>query len=791
MKVHNLKAALSDDSGIVSVIWCLDGFVIDEQKLTHLAAYIKRIGAKPYNFRTFGVVKRMPDGYFREVARIRIVGSELKVSGIQAKEYAPIKGEVDRITVELEAAKERVPKSLPVGEAKLHELRKMVSGQGTLYVIPTRRPKYREQDIAMVEERIDLPDGSKKCLPWSFWDDGVWRRMLPDGPIPFWKPRKATDRNLHIMIHEGPKVAKAVTELLEKPAELAKHPFGAVLARYEHWGMLGGAYHAPNADWEELRAAKPAEVIYVCDNDYAGKMALQDVSAHYSGPLTGVKFDDQWPMGFDLADKMPPKLFAATGRYTGPKWEQLLVPATWATKTIQPDGKGRPSHVISHEFAQEWSHAVTPEVFVHRLNPTKIFNPNEFNNFIRPFSDVDDTARLVKRISAAKAVDLAYEPGKPPGIFVDEGTRATFFNTFTPSLIKPEKGDITLWAEFMKHLVPNEEERKEVYRWCATLVARPDIKMLWGLLLISEEQGIGKGTLGERILAPLVGVQNVSVPSENEIVDSNYNYWLSHKRLAVVHEIYAGHSTKAYNKLKSIITDKTVTVLKKYQANYDIKNWIHVLACSNSKNALQLAEDDRRWYVPKLTDQKRDRPYWQMLNAWLTEGGGLEAIAYWAHECVAKHGPVLTGDAPLMTEAKKDVIKDGYTKGQIAIVDRLQALVSKAQADAEHGIGRDIVTTDVALQTFVRFHVHESREDRVERLGKLRNAAQTAEWYVSKKRVPYGRHGYAHVISTNPALIARVDRGEASATDLMNSSSSRGPNRSYTFLDDLNADVAL
>ena len=36
--------------------------------------------------------------------------------------------------------------------------------------------------------------------------------------------------------------------------------------------------------------------------------------------------------------------------------------------------------------------------------------------------------------------------------------------------------------------------------------------MLYGLLLVSETQGVGKTTLGERILAPLVGWHNVSVP---------------------------------------------------------------------------------------------------------------------------------------------------------------------------------------------------------------------------------------------------------------------------------------
>jgi len=57
-----------------------------------------------------------------------------------------------------------------------------------------------------------------------------------------------------------------------------------------------------------------------------------------------------------------------------------------------------------------------------------------------------------------------------------------------------------------------KRDRIELMRWCATLIARPDIKMNYGVLLISETQGVGKSTLGEKILAPLIGKLNASFP---------------------------------------------------------------------------------------------------------------------------------------------------------------------------------------------------------------------------------------------------------------------------------------
>ncbi len=108
--------------------------------------------------------------------------------------------------------------------------------------------------------------------------------------------------------------------------------------------------------------------------------------------------------------------------------------------------------------------------------------------------------------------------------------------------------------------------------------------------------------------------RNVSFPSESDIV--NDTYWLAHKRLAVIHEIYEGHSWTAYNRLKSKITDGRVTVRRKYLADYTVDNFIHIFACSNTQVPIKIAEADRRWLIPTVTEEEeRDLEYWMNLNA--------------------------------------------------------------------------------------------------------------------------------------------------------------------------------
>jgi len=357
---------------------------------------------------------------------------------------------------------------------------------------------------------------------------------------------------------------------------------------------------------------------------------------------------------------------------------------------------------------------------------------------------------------------LKYTPHLKSGIYNINDER--FINTHKPSTVESEAGDPAPWIQFMEHLVPDETDRNELLRWCATLVARPETKMMYGVLLISETQGVGKGTLGEKILTPLVGEHNASFPNEAEIVDSNYNYWASHKRLAVVHEIYAGHSVKAYNKLKSIITDHHITVSQKYMANYFIENWVHVFACSNSLQALKLSMDDRRWFVPKITDEKRDSAYWQNFNNWLTMEGGLGIIKHWANKWLETNAPVLRGATAPWSIKKKEVVEENYSPGQQWVVNFLEKAREKMN-------GHPIVTTDMALREGIKQFVYEGRSSEyLERPQTIRKLAKVYGWHVGAEYVRLqglnSRTGRAKLIASTAEMASITNAQQAEARGL-------------------------
>src|SRR5258708_16684840 len=293
-----------------------------------LASYIDRIGAEQLNFRRF-MVKEHRGAYYLEKAVIRIAADgSIKCTTI---DHAPT--DEERVAIKAEVRKCDWPKSC----LEATTVAKLKVTMDKLHIFWDRDRKH----IMMCQERVDNDDG-KIYIPWTFFSDGKWRCMEPDGDLPFWKPPKCRNK-CQIMIHEGAKAAAFCDDLVNNPArknELKAHPWGNELADYEHWGMIGGALAPHRTDYAELYAEKPSgEVVYVCDNDYPGMAALKEVSRHYGRPLKGIKFGldfkKEWPArgGWDLADPMPEKLFRGK-RWIGPTLKSLKCFATYATEKV-------------------------------------------------------------------------------------------------------------------------------------------------------------------------------------------------------------------------------------------------------------------------------------------------------------------------------------------------------------------------------------------------------------------------------------------------------------------------
>jgi hypothetical protein len=466
-------------------------------------------------------------------------------------------------------------------------------------------------------------------------------------------------------------------------------------------------------------------VVYACDKDLQGEASAQEVSKNYRRSMDIIRYDDKFPMNWDLADPLPEVLYKDRDRekvYIGPRLSDYTKPATWATEKIETGEKGRPQYKLLNDFIDEWRHILKPELYVHVRFPQFLRTATEFNNVVRPFSHVMDVASKVQAHELAKVETLGYRPAAADGEIVHTEF-GTAFNRHRKGTIQPRQGDPAKWRTYLENLFPVAEDREHVERWVYTLLCRPDIKMHYGLLLCSEKQGVGKTTLGESIIRPLIGVSNVAVIDEHQITDSHFTYWKANRRLVLVNEIYAGQSSKAYNKLKSVITDTVAVCEEKFVPTYETENWAHMIACSNSMRALKLPDDDRRWLVPKVSETEFDTVYWKEFHDWLT-GEGLGIILQYAQDWMKKNRPVLPGERPPATDAKKELIESLRSPGQMLVADWLEENKDKC-----------LVVTDKALVDFIARELYGDRfNEKLERPATIRKLALSCGWHSSRER---------------------------------------------------------
>lgn len=620
-----------------------------------VASYLRRVGAEVRGMRT--AVIREPKGkYWVDICSITI--STDGIVSVSNEAYAPTEGEEAGIKTACENIQwpqikplYKLPKNLP----------KVMENADKKDIFLFRNA---EGMIIFAQVRIDNAEsGSKNYVPCSYFDDDEWRHVEPDGRLPLYNIDKVGD-NTTVFIHEGAKAARHAQwmvdgETAEARKALKEHPWGQEIDGAVHVGWVGGALSPDRTDWSVLKRLGINRAYIVSDNDAPGRQSVPKIAYYLRMPTFTIQFTDEWPVSFDIADEFPSKMFSVEGKtryYHGPSFSACLQPATWATDLV-PNKRGRPSAVLRECFLGMWTYAEEADLFVCTEMPDIMRQENILNKKLAPFSHASNTAQLIAKAYSGQYVRLCYRPDEKGFKVENDGWAG--LNLHRPTDIKPVAGDPTPWLEFMEYLFPIAEERDQMLKWCATIAARPEIKMEYGVLLVSEKQGVGKTTLGSAVLAPLVGPWNAGFPSESDI-GSSFNGWIANRRLVVANEIYSGHSWRVYNILKSKITDREIEVNEKFMRPYRIENWAHIIASSNSMRALKLENDDRRWFAPYVTENLWPREKFAKFRSWLN-GGGLQIIMHWA----VNYGEYCKeGERAPMTARKAEMIEESLSDHQ-------------------------------------------------------------------------------------------------------------------------------
>lgn len=153
-------------------------------------------------------------------------------------------------------------------------------------------------------------------------------------------------------------------------------------------------------------------------------------------------------------------------------------------------------------------------------------------------------------------------------------------------------GDLKVFAGFMK--------------WLVELLACPWKKVPWAVWMYTPEKRMGKGLLCDFLFHYVFGSQTMKKFNGMAEVLNVHNAWCEGKKLVVVEEA----SSKAddwktgWDRLKSWAADRTISVHRKYENQYDASNLLSFMIVSNHRTSLFLEADDRRYLCINPTDSK-------------------------------------------------------------------------------------------------------------------------------------------------------------------------------------------
>ena len=227
---------------------------------------------------------------------------------------------------------------------------------------------------------------------------------------------------------------------------------------------------------------------------------------------------------------------------------------------------------------------------------------------------------------------LTYEPGQPKMCTNYEGRPS--LNLWRGWGIQPAPGDISPWLSLLADNVADPTLMDWILDWLAYPLQNPG-KKLNSLLLIFGPSGTGK----DLFLAPMhkiYGTDN-AVKISNDELKSSFTSLYSQRQFVHADELkrVKDNADAVNQKIKGLVTAEALTVNRKGDPEYKVRNTINLAITSNYFDCIKLDEDDRRatvvrWEPPAAdptADHRGDQPYWLTYVRWL-HGAGASAIFY-------------------------------------------------------------------------------------------------------------------------------------------------------------------
>ena len=154
---------------------------------------------------------------------------------------------------------------------------------------------------------------------------------------------------------------------------------------------------------------------------------------------------------------------------------------------------------------------------------------------------------------------------------------------------------IDMFMEHLRFTLSDEREQRILLDWMAYVIQNPGKRVNWALLL-QGAQGVGKSYFGN-VMQMILGelVRNL----EPTAISGRFTGWAHGALVVVVEEIRISGANRyeTLDRMKPFITNKTVQIEEKGRDHRTVPNFTSYFMLTNHKDAIPLADGDRRYCV--------------------------------------------------------------------------------------------------------------------------------------------------------------------------------------------------
>jgi len=188
--------------------------------------------------------------------------------------------------------------------------------------------------------------------------------------------------------------------------------------------------------------------------------------------------------------------------------------------------------------------------------------------------------------------------------------------------VQPSPGDWSLMRNHIEEvLVAGDAGHADyVIKWLAWMVQNPS-KPSKTALVFQGGQRTGKGVFARTVLK-FFGTHGVHISSSDHLT-GRFNNLLHQCCLLFADEAFYAGDKRGIRKLKSFITEPTITIERKGIDPITVRNCLHIIMASNEEWVVEMDKDDWRFVPFRISDHRaHDRAYFDPLCNQMEKDGG-------------------------------------------------------------------------------------------------------------------------------------------------------------------------